>query len=293
MDLSIITVTYQSRAFIDACILSVPIHILNCSYEHIIVDNGSTDGTVELIENGYSQYVRLIKNSKNCGFAQANEQALHYATGRYLLFLNPDMQMHEGFLDSMISWMDVRPEVGVAGCTLLSAAHAPHEALRPCTFPSLSPYLSALLKFKPFFCTIHPRFFYPHFDDAKEQEVDVVRGAFMLMRRAIYDKLGHAFDTKYFILLEDVDLCHEVKRLGYKVVYTPQISCIDYFGRSFLKQTGAWKYLRLTQSLRTYARKWHSPLHLLWLYPAIILGFLLRIPEWGLKNSWKALKEVL
>ncbi|HEY2811496.1 MAG TPA: glycosyltransferase family 2 protein [Rhabdochlamydiaceae bacterium] len=291
MDLSIITVTYQSKEFIEACILSVSARILACSYEHIIVDNASTDGTVECIESGYSNYVHLIKNSSNRGFAAAHQQALAITKGRFLLLLNPDMQLYEGFLDMLIAWMEQNPSFGLASCKLLTSSHLPHDALRPCKFPHLAPYCPAFLKVKPFFCTVHPQFFYSAFEDDREQEVDVVRGAFMLVRREIFEKLGYVFDPRYFILLEDVDLCQEVKRLGYKVMYTPQVSCVDYFGRSFLSQTKAWKYLQLAKSFKIYVCKWHNPLHLFWIYPAIIIGFLLRMREWGFKASLEALKN--
>ena len=131
--------------------------------------------------------------------------------------------------------MESKSDVGLASCKLLGSDAKPHDALRPCKFPTLNPYLPAFLKLKPFFCTVHPHFFYPSFDDELEQEVEVIRGAFMLMKREVFEKLGRAFDLHYFILFEDVDLCREVKRLGYKILYFPKISCIDYFGSSFLK----------------------------------------------------------
>ncbi len=284
MDLTIITVTYHSREYIDACIMSVVTSTLGIAYEHIIVDNASTDGTVELIESGYLQYVRLIKNQQNVGFAAANNQAALEARGRYVLFLNPDMRVHKGYLDTLINWMDKRPEIGLSSCQLLSHDEQPHPALRPMRFPSLFPYVPALMKLRPFFCSVHPRFFYPDFQDELEQEVEVVRGAFMLVRKEIVEMLGFAFDPQYFILFEDIDLCREVKRLGYKVVYTPQVSCVDYFGRSFLSQTRAWKYRAMTRSFMTYVRKWHHPVHLLWLRLLILLGFVVRIPEWGIRE---------
>lgn len=291
MDLSIITVTYQSANYIDACILSVVTHTLACDYEHLIVDNGSTDGTVELIENGYLGYVHLIKSDQNIGFAAANQLALKKAKGRYLLFLNPDMQIHEGFLDTLITWMETHTDAGIAGCKLLDSSFNCHEALRPSKFPSLLPYLPAFLKCRPFFCTVHPRFFYTRFRDDLQQEVDVVRGSFLLMKREVLEKLGFAFNPRYFILFEDIDTCHAVKHLGYKILYTPMISCIDHFGRSFLSQTKAWKYLQMARSLKTYVRRWHSPWHLCWLNCVIPIGFLLRVPEWGIQDAWNALKS--
>ncbi len=293
MDLSIITVTHQSKAYIDACILSVVTSTLDCSYEHIIVDNASTDGTVELIESGYLNYVKLIKNSTNLGFAAANNQALKQARGRYVLFLNPDMQIHKGFLDTLIAWADTKPQMGLAGCKLLDEFKDPHPVLRPSKFPSALPYLPAFLGLRPFFCSVHPRFWYPSFNDDAEQEVEMVRGAFMLVRREVLDKLGFGFDPRYFILFEDIDLCREVRRLGYQVLYTPIVSCIDYLGRSFVKQTKAWKYLHVARSLQIYFRKWHSPAHRLWLPVVSVLGFLLRIPRWGVRTSVSALKNFL
>lgn len=289
MDLSVITVTYQSHAYIGACILSVMAHTLNCEYEHIIVDNGSTDGTVALIEMGYASHVRLIKNKTNRGFAYANNQAISEAKGRYLLFLNPDMEIVQGSIGALLSCMDLKPHVGILSCKLLSCHQKPHPILRPCRFPTLSAYLPALLKLRPFFCTVHPHFFYPSFKDDEEQAVEVVRGAFMLMPKRIADQLGYAFDPLYFILFEDVDLCRTVASLGYQIVYTPSVSCIDHCGQSFEKQSLAWKYLQGMRSLKTYVRKWHSRWHLVWLSLLIPLGFLLRIPEWGIKSTFKAL----
>ncbi len=291
MDLSIITVTYQSQEHIDACILSVITHTLHCRYEHIIVDNASTDATLSLIETGYASNVRLIRNETNRGFAHANNQALSHATGRYLLFLNPDMQLCEGSLDTLLTWMDQHPEAGIASCKLITADKQPHPVLRPYRFPTLSPYLPALLKLKPFFCTVNARFFYPTFDDNVEQPVDVVRGSFMLIHRDTLHQLGFAFDPRYFILFEDVDLCRIVHSLGKKVLYTPLVSCIDHYGQSFSKQPLPWKYLQMARSFKTYVAKWHSPLHLLWLNVAIVLGYLLRLREWGLKSSWKAFRD--
>lgn len=291
MDLSIITVSYQSQEQIADCILSVATHTARLRYEHIIIDNGSTDGTVSLIEAAFANSVHLIKNGKNVGFAAANQIGVREAKGRYLLFLNPDMQLQQGDLDSLIAWMELRPDVGIASCKLLSAALTPHPVLRPFKTPSLFPYLPAFLGLTPFFCSVHPKFLYSNFDDDLEQEVETVRGAFMLMRREIADLLGFAFDPRYFVLFEDIDICREVRKQGYKVVYTPLISCIDYFGRSFTKQTRAWKYLQTARSLKAYVRKWHTPLHLLWIQPAIFLGFVLRIPQWGVKETISSLLQ--
>jgi GT2 family glycosyltransferase len=199
------------------------------------------------------------------------------------------MQLHEGYLDNLISWLDTRKDVGIVGCKLINASYKTADQLRPLKFPRLAPYLPAFLGFKPFFCTVNPRFFYPDFNDDLEQEVEFLRGAFMLIEREVIDKIGFGFDPSYFLLLEDVDLCQTVKKLWYKIVYTPQMSCIDFFHQSFSKEAKPWKYLCMVKSFKTYVKKWHSPWHLLWIYPITLIGFILRIPEWGWAQSIKAI----
>lgn len=291
IDLSVITVTYQSKEYIGRCILSVMTRSFKCASEHIIVDNGSTDGTVEAIEEEYGRDVLLIKNTKNMGFAAANNQAVKVARGRFLLFLNPDMEIYEGRLDDLLDHSIARSDVGIVGCKLLSCNRCVIPKLRPLKFPSFLPYIPSFLKIKPFFCSVHENFYYPGFDDDLEQEVETVRGAFMLMRKETIERLSFAFDPRYFILWEDVDLCREMQRLGLKVIYSPRVSCLDHFGRSFSSQTKAWKYCQMAKSFLAYVRKWHSSWHLLWLYLLIPIGFLLRIYEWGVKESIKALRS--
>ncbi len=283
MELSIITVTYQSVKYIDSCIMSVVGHTL-CEYEHLIVDNGSTDGTVELVES-YASYVRLIKNKKNVGFAAANNQAFKEAKGRYILFLNPDLQIHEGRLDDMIDWMDKHSDVGIAGCKLLNHDYEPSLPLKPIRFPTPLPFLPFFLNQKRFNEVLYyTHILYPNFDDNQIQEIDHARGAFLLTRREILEKLGFAFDPAYFIYFEDVDLYKEVKRLGYKTYYVPLVACVDHFGRSFALRSNTWKYFQMAKSFKTYTAKWFSPLHLLWLNLVIPLGYLIRLPKWIYKR---------
>ncbi len=289
MNLSIITVTYQSNEYIDQCILSIVTHILDPSYEHIIVDNGSTDGTIETIESGYLNYVRLIKNDRNLGFAAANNRALEEAKGRYILFLNPDMQIHKGWLDDLLAWMDAQEGVGIASCKLLNYLHEPHPQLRPWKLPSPCKRLP-WLRIKTCFQSISS-YFPPCFDDEKIQEVEQPRGSFMLLKKETLQRLGYAFDPSYFIFYDDVDLCKTILALGLKIIYWPHICCIDYCGRSFIQKTGPWKYLQAQRSFKIYVRKWHSLLHLFWFSLFVPITFLSRLPKWGLKSSYKAWKE--
>jgi GT2 family glycosyltransferase len=280
IDVSVITVTHQSEKFIADQILSVAIGVLHINFEQIIVDNASTDGTVELIENGYLNYVRLIKNSKNLGFAAANNQAFLHAKGRYILFLNPDMQLELGALEKLVPWMDVHRDVGIVGCKLLDREGFPHETLQPRRFPPCIVNLAFFLNVQRFFPALKSLFQYIPFDHEKEQEVDSVRGAMMLVRGEVLAKLERTFDPRYFLLFEDLDLCREARGLGYRVFYTPIVSSVDLFHRSFLHHSRLWKHWQMSKALWVYASKWYSLTERTLLLFAIPLGFLLRFFGW-------------
>jgi GT2 family glycosyltransferase len=278
MDLSIITVTYQSKEFIGDQILSVVGSVHTLEYEHIIIDNASSDGTADHIKEYYSTYVKFIQNPHNVGFAKANNLGVEYSSGKYLLFLNPDMKIESGTLDALVEWMQKRQDVGIASVKLLSIDGNPHPALRPLQFPKMELYLKSLCRFIPFFCTVHPDLFYQDFDDDTVQEVDHVRGAFMLMRRDVVNRLGFAFDPKYHLLLEDVDICKEISKMGLKVVYNPCVSCVDLFGKSFSKQAWGLKFLHFCKSLKIYSKKWYPWHESLLIRGAVVLGICLRLP---------------
>lgn len=285
IDVSVITVTHESKEFIADQVLSVVLSALTVRYEQIIVDNASKDGTADLIERGYLSYVHLIRNEKNIGFAAANNQALAFARGRYILFLNPDMRLEMGSLDTLVPWMDAHPEVGISGCKLLDREGCSNPALYPRKFPPMLVNMAYFLCLHNFFPSLMQQFQYDDFDPDKEQKVDSVRGAFMLVRRGIIEQLGRAFDPRYFLLFEDLDLCREVRDLGLHIVYTPSTSCIDLFHRSFLHHSRIWKYCQMSKSLFIYTQKWGSKWQTIAVGFSLILGFFLRLPFWLL--CWK------
>jgi GT2 family glycosyltransferase len=259
IDLSIITVTHQSADYIEDLIASVISGALRLHTEHWIVDNASSDKTVELIENNYASFVSLIKNKENLGFSAANNQAFKEVRGRYVLFLNPDMRVEEGSLDAMVQWMDSRMDVGIASCKLINpeGEFLPHRA--PFPFPKFPKNLCWLIW--PFFSRGKIEWD-PHCKEIKQ--VDAVLGAFMLTRRSFLDRLGFAFDPRYFLTFEDCDLCQEAKRLGLKVVYYPFACCIDYNSRSFSQKKFLWIYAQVSRGMYLYYQKW-GPWYASWL----------------------------
>lgn len=255
MNLSIITVTWNSKDLIGEQIRSVFAGCKDISCELIVVDNGSTDGTVEYVKKEFPN-VTVIANEKNMGFGAANTQGVDVSSGEYLLFLNPDMRVEEGSLDTILDWMKKHEDVGVVSPKLVDEHGKLNMEATPRRFPRLWEQVALILKLPHLFPSLLDAYHMKGFDGDLEQEVDSVRGSFVLMRKEIVDKLGWAWDPRYFIWYEDVDICREVKRLGYKVMYTPVITCVDYIGQSFKKRTTLWKQKQFTKSMLTYYKKW-------------------------------------
>lgn len=264
MDLSIITVTYNSKNEIRTLLDSAKEAAQNVSFEYFVVDNGSTDETAEIIKREYPG-VHLIEMGHNSGFGAANNRAARETKGDFLLFLNPDMKLERGSLDKIISWMKSRVDVGIASCKLVDEGGLFLEKAKPRRFPKLSDQLLLLLKLPHLFPKVLNSYLYSGFNPDVEQEVDSVRGSFMLMRRSLYENLGWAFDPRYFIWFEDVDICRECYKNGLKVVYTPVISCTDYLSRTFNKIPALWKQRKFTESMLRYFRKWEPWYKWIWI----------------------------
>lgn len=278
MDLSVITVTWNSQNNIAEQIRSVFSGIKSITLEEIIVDNASTDGTIEIIKNKIkidNLDCKFIENKENFGFGAANNQGAKIAQGDFLLFLNPDMCVAEGSLEKMVEWMRQHPDVGLASCKLVDEFGKFNPDARPRRFPKVWEMVALIFKIPHLFPSILDNYFMKDFNSEIEQEVPSVRGSFMLMRREVYKKLGWAFDPRYYIWFEDVDTCREVWQLGYKVMYTPIVSCVDYIGQSFKKRDTYWKQKNFTKSMLTYFKKWEPWYKWMWIAIFRPVGLLL------------------
>jgi GT2 family glycosyltransferase len=274
MDLSVITVTWNSEDLIAEQIRSVQAGAKQIHIEQFIVDNASTDNTVSLVEEMFPE-VTVIANDENKGFGAANNQAALQAEGDFLLFLNPDMRVEPETLDILVDWMKKHHNVGILSPRLVDEHGELHTEATPRRFPRLWEQLALILKVPHVFPGILHRYHMRGFADTKLQEVGSVRGSFMLMRKSMIQQLGWAFDPRYYIWYEDVDICREAKRLGYKVVYNPAVSCVDYVGQSFKKRTTLWKQKQFTASMLTYYKKWEPWYISMWIAIFRPVGLLL------------------
>lgn len=274
MDVSVITVTWNSEKLIAEQVRSVKEACKISTFEQIIVDNASTDASTALITKQFPE-VKLIKADTNLGFSAANNLAAAKSVGDYLLFLNPDTRLNPGSLDTVLAWMRQHPEVGLASCKLVDEYGSLNADAQPRHYPGLFDQLALILKIPHIFPSVLNRYLFKDFNPELEQKVDSVRGSFMLMPRIVYQKLGWAFDPRYFIWFEDVDTCREVKKLGYQVMHTPIISCVDFIGQSFKQRSTIWKQKQFTRSMLTYFQKWEPWYIWMWIAAARPVGVLL------------------
>ncbi len=271
MDVSIITVTWNSAEHIADQIRSVIKAGAGIIYEQIIVDNASSDGTVDIIKRHFPE-VTLIENQTNAGFAAANNLAARLTSGRILLFLNPDMVIEVSALKELLWFFDNHPKAGVVGGALFGSDQKLLPAALPRKQPGLIDQLAIILKIAHLFQGLLKHYLYSGRTWDKDQQVDSVRGSLLGLSRALYSEFGQAFDPRYFIWFEEVDLCREALRRGYEVWFTPAVRAFDRYGQSFRQANRLWKQRQFTKSMYLYFKKWEPWYVWMWILLARPIG---------------------
>ena len=246
--LSIIIVNWNTRDLLDQCLKSIYIYHPNSDLEVFVVDNASSDGSTQMIQEQYPQ-VRILANEQNIGFAGANNQAIRQSTGPYVLLLNPDTVVRSNALKQLISFMDAHPQVGAAGARLLN----PDDTLQPSCHPvpTLFRELWRLLHLDAL--RSYGNYAMVTWDLDKPQEVDVVQGAALILRRTALNQVG-LMDQEYFMYSEEVDLCYRLQKAGWSIFWVPQAKVVHYGGQSTQLVAGKM-FLCLYQSKLIFIRK--------------------------------------
>ena len=266
-DLSVILLNYNTRDLTKKCLRSVFDSSTDYRFEVIIADNGSTDGSIEMIKNDFPN-VKLIENKANLGFSKGNNVAIRQATGRYILLLNTDTEIRENALDVSIKYLDEHPVVGILGGKVLLPDGSLDKASRR-KFPNPWNSFLRLFGFK--------KFSDYNIDSPidQEMEVDGVMGAYLMIGRSVIDKIG-LLDEEYFMYGEDLDWCWQAKKAGYKVVYYPKAEIIHYkYGSS---QLIPFKTIKMAhEAMKIFYRK-HYAKEKNWLFNQFVyLGINLRM----------------
>ncbi len=241
MDLSIIIVSYNVRYFLEQLLYSIEKAIHDTQCEIIVVDNNSIDDTLSMIKNGFPK-VQLIENKDNPGFSVANNQGLKQATGKYILFLNPDTLVSEDTFVKCLAYMENHPNAGALGVRMVDGGGSfLPESKRGLPTPETAIYkIIGLHRLFPKSKKFN-RYYMGHIDEHQTEEIEVLTGAFFFVKKELLDQIG-GFDETFFMYGEDIDLSFRVLQTGQKIIYFPETSIIHYKGES--TQKGSIKYIK-------------------------------------------------
>jgi GT2 family glycosyltransferase len=276
--LSIIVVSWNTKPAILDCLRSIGEFPPSVTFEIIVVDNASIDGSVAAIRREFPQVI-VLANGENRGFAVANNEGIAQAKGQYLLLLNPDTIVHRGALDSMVYFMDENADVGVCGPLLLNSDGTIQRSVR--RFPGFRAalYRNTFLQSAGFFRGQYRTYMMSDFAHDRTMDVDQVMGAAFMTRRSVLDRIG-LLDERFFMYYEEVDFCRRAKHTGWRVVFLPQARITHVGGASSDQAPVSIDVMRLT-SLIAYFRK-HRGILVTAAFnsvfkPAILLHCLLRV----------------
>lgn len=230
MKLSIIIGNYNTPKLTKECVESIFKYRPKCSFEVIVVDDASTDNSVKVLKELEKKYTQLkvLQNIKNSGFVRTNNKGLHKSKGDYKLLLNSDTLVHQGSIDSLISFAEKTPDAGVVGSKLLNKDGTVQKSVF--NFPTILNVIG-YDKFAP--------------NTNLPQVVDAVVGASFLITPKAFKLVG-GLNPKYTSYFEDLDYCREVYKKGLKVYYLPESIVTHYHGESFKQLYGKdsnWKKL--------------------------------------------------
>jgi hypothetical protein len=219
LDLSVVIVGWNAKHYLELCLDSLAKAPPRRSMEVLVVDNGSSDGTSEMIEQKYP-WVKLIKSSENLGFSKGNNVAIRQAQGRYIALVNPDVIVFPGCLDALAEFLDQNPKVGDVGPKVVNPDMSMQSTCR--RFPTLwnnfcmATGLCTRFKNSRFFAGEH-MFYFPH---DRTLAVDVIVGCFSMIRRETFVDVG-LLDEDLFMYGDDVDWCRRARNKGWEVMFYP------------------------------------------------------------------------
>jgi GT2 family glycosyltransferase len=255
-----VIVSYNTCDVLRECLLSVNRETHSLRVQVIVVDNASTDGSPLMVEQEFPNVV-LIRSQVNLGFGGANNLGLQSARGRYIVLLNSDAFLTEKSLERSVAHMDANPRAGLGGGKLTGRDGSWQPSGR--MFPTI---LSDLIVLSGFAARFPRSRFFGRTDrtwanQMEAAEVDWVPGAYSIIRAEALEDVG-AFDPRFFLYYEEVDLCKRIKQKGYSIWYWPDIAIVHIGGESSrqvrsleLSRAGAQLTLWRMQSMLLYYRK--------------------------------------
>jgi GT2 family glycosyltransferase len=254
--ITVIIVNYNVAYFLEQCLHSVKKALQHVQGEVIVVDNNSVDGSVAMVQQKFPEF-NLIANKQNTGFSFANNQALKIAKGSYCLLLNPDTVVEEDTFKKVVEFMDAHDDAGGLGVKMIDGkGNFLPESKRGLPTPAVAFYKIFGLSFLFPQSKIFGKYHLGYLDKEKTHEIEILSGAFMLMRKSVLDKVG-LLDEAFFMYGEDIDLSYRIIKGGYKNYYYPGTSIIHYKGESTKKSSVNYVFV-FYKAMVIFARKHFS-----------------------------------
>jgi len=291
-DISILIVSWNVRELLLGCLAALPEAVGDdFSYEVIVVDNGSKDGTVAAVRETFPD-VRIIANADNRGFTGGNNQALAAARGHYLFLLNPDTKPLPGSIARLARYLENHPETGMVGPRLWYGDGSPQPSRR--RFPTLATLFTESTIIQHYFpgLGLFARYTLADVPDDQEQEVDWLVGAALMARREVYEQIG-GLDETFFMYSEELDWCKRAKDAGWRIAYEPAAEIIHYEGKSseqaVARRDIAFFSSRVAYTRKHFGRAWAEALRW-WLLATFIFQWLREGAKWlvGHKRALRA-----
>lgn len=293
--LSIVIVNYNVRHFLEQVLKSVEIAVKKLDVEVWVVDNNSVDASMEMVKTKFS-WVKTIENKENVGFSRANNQAILESDSEYVLLLNPDTVLQDDTLEKCLNYLDEHTEVGGLGVRMIDGkGNFLPESKRGLPTPAVAFYkmtgLATLFSGSRKFGRYHMKYL----PENETHEIEVLAGAFMMMRSKVLDEIG-LLDEAFFMYGEDIDLSYRIIKAGYKNVYFPETTIIHYKGESTKKKSV--NYVKVFyNAMILFAQKHYSSRmagwFTFWIRIAIYLRAGLAIAFRGASRFWEPVADFL
>ena len=270
MQLSVIIVNYNVKNLLRDCLLSVKKAAHSIDTEIIVVDNASTDGSIQMLQSEFKE-IKLIVNTKNLGFSKANNQGLAQAQGQYILLLNPDTLINKNTFEDCLNFSTQTNNCGGIGVKMLDANNQfLKESKRG--FPTPWASLCRLIFINKLFpnSALLNGYYLGHLSNDENHQVEVLAGAFIWIKKSIIDEIG-GLDETYFMYGEDIDFSYRIQQAGYHNYFLGTVTILHYKGESTDKYS--FKYIKhFYDAMKIFSKK-HYPRT----YPLYHMGIILMI----------------
>ncbi len=280
--ISIVIVNYNVKEYLAQALNSIKKALEGITHEIFIVDNASVDGSISYLEKNFSD-VKIIQNQVNLGFGKANNQALKLAGGEFIVLINPDTVVQEDTFRELLMFFEKTPDAGAATCKIINPDGTfSIDCRHSIPTPSIAFWkVTGLSRIFPK-SRIFGRYNLTYLDPDQSYAVPAISGSFMMIRKETLEAAGQ-FDERFFMYCEDIDLCHRINQIGFKIYYVPSSQIIHYKGESTKKDNLDY-VITFNKSLYLFFKKYYAPGSIFLFRWLITIGIFFRAVVLYIKN---------